>query len=131
MPTIAGNKSHHARADLLGSERAPGPVLRHAACDWVGALRTHVLRQDISSLRHAFGSGHNAGSAVGILFVGVLVTNASGIVPLLVLPIATVAGTRLYAVRMKFCVLVERNSVVRMLGAEDVAAVPAVVLPDE
>lgn len=137
LPSNAKDRSSKVNRCLKGT---PVPVARHAggnvglAAQGLGqrAPRAVVPRQ-VRGVRHEGGRG---GVAVPLhLRVQLVLDDAealeAGLVPAQVGAVALVAGARGHAVRVEARVLVERHEVGGVRSAEDVAAVAAVVPPQE
>jgi hypothetical protein len=70
-------------------------------------------------------------AVVRVAVLAVLAPHAPSCVPLLVLSVATIARAGLYTLWVELCMLIQRDRIRGMLGAEDVATVAAVMLPYE
>lgn len=114
------------------SERAPSPILGHAAHRLLGRVPTTT-----STLRHeawlaSGGKIHPAGSVILARTVdAVLSPHAARGIPFLVVPVAGIAGAGGDAVGVEAGFLVERDEEAAVVGTEDVAAVAAVVAAGE
>lgn len=116
------------------SERAPGPIFRHATCHRLRWPCTHLLRMQTPVTQSlVVWPGQRCGrfTFVCVAILAVLTPHAPSLVPLLILSVATIARAGLYPFWVELCTLIQRYCIGSVLGTEDVATVTAVMLPYE